>query len=131
MAATRRLNWRDGIATPIVAFTVLLTLAVTNAWGWPVVGSSYRTGAIALFIVGLAACASGGQSLVGGQRDAFLTIGRALSGVAVLLFVGALVFGTAPVFVGLEAVILVKWVLATIHHVAGGVRPGATRMDTT
>lgn len=118
----RGLSWRDGLATLIVAFAMLLTAAVIQGWSWPVVGSRYRVGGVVLFVVGLAACIAGGESLAGRPGDAFLQTVRWLSILAALLLLGCLIYATPPFFVGLAAFIVLMWLLATVHHLVGSVR---------
>ncbi len=131
MDASRRLSWRDGIATLITAFVVLLTAAVTNEWGWPVVGSSYRVGGLILFAAGLATCIVAGESMAGKRSDPFLTAAKWLSVLAPALLLATLIFATAPFLVGLAAVIVALWLLATLHHFATGIRGMGARTTTT
>jgi hypothetical protein len=84
-------------------------------------------GTVAPFVVGLAACTAGGESCGGGQPNPFLTIAPLPSGVATLLLVGGLTSGTAAFFFGLTAVIILKWVLATTHHVVDGFHGARSR----
>ncbi len=131
MNTTRGLSLRDGVATLLTGFALLVAAAVTNGWDWPVVGSSYRIGGLVLFVVGVAACAVGGESFASRPPDAFLAIGRWLSALASVLLLAILVFGTAPFLVGLSALILVLWLLATGRHLVGGIRSAAMRPTLT
>lgn len=131
MDTARGLSWRDGAATVLTGFAVLLTAAVTNGWGWPVVGGSYRIGALALFLVGLAGCIVGGQSFVGARSDAFLAIGKWSSILAPVLLLATLIVGTAPFFVGLASLIVALWLLATVHHAVNGFHGARNRTAAT
>ena len=59
--ATMRLTWRDGVAALFAVVVGLITLAVTQGWGWPLLGS-YRAGIVALALVGVPMCLIGGYA---------------------------------------------------------------------
>jgi len=55
-----RLTWRDGITTVLAALVVLVTLAATQGWDWPLLGSE-RAAVAALTVLGYAMCVFGGS----------------------------------------------------------------------
>lgn len=107
---------------------VLATVAVTQGWGWPLLGS-VSAGMAVMFGVGAVGCALG-LSTLGSQsgRDS-------LAGFAGLLGAGALavfIFGprTEAWMIALAALIVALWVVSTARHflrnVGGAVpRPAA------
>lgn len=126
-----RLAWKDGVAALFAVVVGMITLAVTQSWGWPLL-ASYRSGIVALAVVGVPMC------LVGGYRfwespafshphlilkDPFLTAAAALGLVAVGLLVAGLIAATQVLFVALAGVMGVLWIIATVHH-AVEERPG-------
>ena len=126
-----RLTWRDGVAALFAVTVGLIILAVTQSWGWPLLGS-YRAGIIALAAVGVPMCLIGGYAFWDSPafrhprlilKDPFLTTAATLGLVAVAVLVVGLATGTQAPFVGLAAVMGVLWILTTTHH-AVEERPG-------
>jgi hypothetical protein len=126
-----RLTWRDGVAALFAVVVGLITLAVTQDWGWPLL-SSYRAGIVALALVGVPMCLIGGYAFWDSPafshprlilKDPFLTAAAALGLVAVAVLVVGLITGTQAPFVGLAAVMGVLWIVTTTHH-AVEERPG-------
>jgi len=81
-----RLTWRDGVAAVFAGLIVLIVLAVTGSWGWPLLGS-YRAGIVALVLLAVPMCVIGG-----------------------------LVVETQVWLVALAALIGTKWLIATARH---------------
>jgi hypothetical protein len=115
-----RLTWRDGVATLFAALVGLTALAVTQSWGWPLLGS-YRAGIVALALVGVPMCLIGGYAFWDSPafkhpalilRDPFLIATSTLGFVAVGLIVAGLVSGTQAPFVGLAGVMGILWIIA-------------------
>ena len=126
-----RLTWRDGVAALFAVVVGLITLAVTQDWGWPLLGS-YRAGIIALALVGVPMCLIGGYAFWDSPafrhpqlilKDPFLTASAALGLVAVAVLVVGLITGTLAPFVALAGVMGGLWILTTTHH-AVEQRPG-------
>jgi hypothetical protein len=126
-----RLTWRDGVAALFAVAVALITLAVTQSWGWPLLGS-YRAGIVSLLVVGVPMCLIGGYafwdspafnhpSLI--PKDPFLTVAAALGVAAAALVVVGLIAATQTLFVSLAGVIGALWIIATMHH-AVEERPG-------
>ena len=56
-----KLTYRDAITTALATLVVAITLAVTQGWAWPMLGSP-RAGIIAVGILGVAMCSIGTRS---------------------------------------------------------------------
>jgi hypothetical protein len=114
-----QLTWRDGAATVLAALVVTVLLAVTQAWSWPLLGD-YRSGVIALTIVGFAMCTVGLQVADGNAAASFkrplMILGSVLGVAALALVITGLIFATGPLFVALAIVILALWFVTTIDH---------------
>lgn len=115
-----RLTWRDGITTVLAALVVLVTLAATQGWDWPLLGSE-RSAIGMLGVLGYAMCYAAGTpkaflSMKGGYR----TLSSVLGAVALLIFVVGLIWPSETWLVLLAADILLLWAIATVRH---GVRP--------
>jgi hypothetical protein len=118
------LTWRDGVATVFAMLIGLVTLAVVNAWGWPLLGS-YKAGGIVLLALAVPMCAVGGNAFWNSVafehparafHDPYLTVDMVLAPVAIGVVVGALVTGSQEWFLALGAVIGLKWLVATTRH---------------
>jgi hypothetical protein len=110
-----RLSWKDATATLLAAAAVLVALAVTNAWGWPLLGN-YRAGTVALTLLGVGMCASGTATAKASWSDPFVIIASLLGVVALALIVAGLMYATQPLFVALAADILALWFVSTLRH---------------
>lgn len=113
-----RLTLRDGATTVLAAFAILVTLAVTQAWSWPLLGG-YRAGVIALTIIGLGMCTVGG---VGSKAPSapFVAIVSLLGVAALTLIIVGLIVGTEALFVALAAVLVAMWFVTTVDHALPG-----------
>ena len=119
-----RLTLRDGAATALAALAVLVTLAVTQGWAWPLLGG-YRAGILALTLTGIAMCATGAGAVAGSTMKEPLAVIVSVLGVAALvLIVLGLVAGTQTPFVGLAAVLVAMWFFTTVHHAVGATGSG-------
>ncbi|HEV8598972.1 MAG TPA: hypothetical protein VGQ69_06400 [Gemmatimonadales bacterium] len=114
-----RLTWKDGISAVLAAFTVLVALAVTNAWAWPLLGD-YRAGTVALTLVGFGMCATGTAVGKASWANPFVAIATLLGVVALVLIVGGLIYATQPIFVALAATIVALWFVSTLRHLLEG-----------
>jgi len=114
-----RVTWRDGVETVLAGATVAITLAVTQASGWPLPGS-VGAGIVGLGVVGWAMCIFGGATgSVPSMRDPF-TITMSLLGVAALtLIVVGLITKSEAALVALAAVTLLMWFASTTAHAFG------------
>jgi hypothetical protein len=66
-----RLTWRDGVETIVAVATVAIALAVTQEWGWLLLGS-IGAGVLVLGIVGIAMCTfSDSTKTVPSMKDPF------------------------------------------------------------
>ena len=108
------LTSKDGFTTLLAGLTVLVLLAVTQAWGWPLI-SNYRWGTAVLTVLGLAA-GCGYAARTWSARDQFIVLGSALGVAALVLAVGGLIVGSETWFVALGVDLLVLWAVSTLHH---------------
>ncbi|MBI4260340.1 MAG: hypothetical protein HY658_07220 [Actinobacteria bacterium] len=90
-------------------------LAVERAWGWPLLGS-YRTGVLALGVVGMAMCSLSSPARSSGWSNALVGIAAALGAAALVLVVVGLTGGSRTAFVWLSADVLVLWGVSTVRH---------------
>lgn len=129
------LTWKDGLTTILFAAAIAVMLAVTQAWGWPLLGS-HRAGALLLGLLGLGMCAGGA---VEGRRRSrvYSTTMAALGSMALVLLIWGIIAGSEAVFLALGATIGVMWLASTIGHALGygaaprparGVRPASERI---
>ncbi|HET7419413.1 MAG TPA: hypothetical protein VFL27_03450 [Candidatus Dormibacteraeota bacterium] len=118
------LSWRDAAATILVGAAVAVTLAVVNAWGWPLVADA-RAGAIAVLVLGFAASVTGGgpQWFIAALRREVSTQGMWLSifasamGLLSFVLLAVNLFANSVTLLAWTTVaLLVLWVVATIHH---------------
>jgi hypothetical protein len=118
-----RLTWRDGAATVLAALTVMVTLALTQAWSWPLLGS-YQAGVVALTIIGVAMCTAGAMGTeTPSVTQPFAAIVSVLGVAALGLIIFGLIAATQAPFVALAVVLLAIWFVTTVHHALAGV-PG-------
>jgi hypothetical protein len=110
-----RFTSKDVFGLVLAATAVVVAMAVTYGWGWPLLGD-YRAGTVALGAIGIAMCA--GASDVKGTRmsDPFIVLATLLGITALGLFIAGLVWATAQIFAGLVAAIIGLWLVATVRH---------------
>ena len=92
-----KLTYRDAITTALATLVVAITLAITQGWAWPMLGSP-RAGIIAVGILGVAMC-SIARSEDMATRSAFvqhpaMMVGSVLGAVALVLLIAGLIIGT-------------------------------------
>jgi hypothetical protein len=111
-----QLTWRDGAATILAALVVTVLVAVTQAWAWPLLGD-YRSGVIALTILGFTMCTVGFRAAdAPAFKQPFMIIGSVLGVVALALVVFGLIFATQALFVALAITLLALWIVTTVDH---------------
>lgn len=111
-----QLTWRDGAATVLAALVVVVLLAVTQAWSWPLLGD-YRAGVIALTIIGFYMCIVGmGATEASAFKQPLMIIGSLLGVAALGLIVFGLIFATQGLFVVLAITLLALWIVTTVDH---------------
>ena len=111
-----RLSWKDGITTALLLVALLVVQAVIQGWGWPLLGS-YRTGVLALGILGISMCTIGAQINEGSfGKSPYTILASLLGGGALVLIVVGLVIGSRAVFLAVASDILVLWAMATVRH---------------
>jgi hypothetical protein len=109
-----RLTWKDFAATVLVAASTVATVAVIQAWGWPLLGS-VRAGTAVVFLIGMAGCMLSGAGDAIAQKK-----GGAGVAVASVLGIAALVFAAIGLIAGSE------WAL-----IALAITNGALWLETT
>ena len=123
-----KLTWRDAVATLFAIVAGAITLAVTQGWDWPLLGS-YRAGTAALLIVGVPMCAIGGFEFSHSPevrhisllvRDPFLVIAVPLGIAAAVVAIWGLVSPSETMFIALAVLMGVLWVIATVRHAFEG-----------
>lgn len=124
-----RLTWRDVETTLLAVLVVGVTLALTQGWSLPLLGS-YRAGVIALTIIGMAMCAAGGVSTeTPSFTQPFVAIVSVVGVAAVGLIILGLTTSTQAPLVALALVLLAMWFVTTVHHALPGTpgQPARTR----
>jgi len=117
-----RLTWRDGVTALLVGACGLIFLAVSDGWGWPLLGG-YRSGAAALLVVGLAACIVGGSNMITFDTRDVMVLGATTMGFfAFAVGIWGLMTGSETAFAILLVTIVMLWIVATIHHSLAGER---------
>jgi hypothetical protein len=110
------LTWRDGVGTLLIAGAVAVTLAVTNAWGWPLLGDA-RAGVIAVTVLSFASCSLVARIAPWTEgTNAFLVLTVILGIAALGLVIGGLVLNSMPELVYLTVVVVAMWLVTTVHH---------------
>jgi hypothetical protein len=119
------ITWRDGVATVLAAAVAFVGLAVTNEWGWPMLGS-FRAGTLVVGILGLAMCITGGSgsAVEAGMQDRGVRMLAWLGGFSFVLIAAGLITGSELVFMALVIVTLGMWLMATIRHAGAGIGAG-------
>jgi len=117
-----KVTYRDAITTVLAALVLAVTLAVTQGWAWPMLGST-RAGIVAVGILGVAMCSIGTRSEDMATRDAFvhhpgMIVGSALGAVALVLLIAGLIAGTEALLIVLAGDLVLLWAVATIRHAA-------------
>ena len=115
-----KLDWRDAVATLLVAVGLALALSVTQGWNWPLLGG-VREGIIALALLGF------GAHLLGAPRERFyftdpfgLTTLLVAVGAMAIAIVGGLITGTVEYLLMLMVVVAMLWAFATLRHAVEG-----------
>lgn len=96
-------------------------------WHWPLLGF-YRTGIVALAIIGQMGCILGGsadevasmKSASAPSHKAIMAIEGTLGGLALVLVIVGLVVGTRAPFVARVSDILILWLVSTLRHAVVG-----------
>lgn len=102
-----KLTWRDGVTTILAGLTVAIAFAVTQEWGWPLLGS-VAAGVAVLGVVGWAMCVLGGATTSApSMTNPFTVVMAAFRSVALVLIVVGLITRNEAVFVALAAVTVV------------------------
>ena len=111
-----KLTWRDGATTILAGLTVAAVVAVTQGWGWPLLGS-VAAGVGVVGALGWAMCLLGGATgSVPSMKDPF-TVGMSVLGsVALVLIVVGVIAKSEGVLIALAVVTVSMWVVSTTAH---------------
>jgi hypothetical protein len=112
---TMRFTSKDVVGTLLAATAVLVALALTNGWGWPLLGD-YRAGTIALAVIGFAMCGAASDYTAASWSHPLVVLASILGVAALGLVVAGLVWATAALFVWLAVVIVALWFVSTVRH---------------
>jgi Ca2+/Na+ antiporter len=107
-----RLTYKDGAATSFVAAAGALFAWHLTAPDTAFVGSARWTSVVVL-VLGLVACASGGQLTGDSGYQRFMS---AMAALQFLLMLGVLVTANDGVLATLVAVLVVMWLVTTVRH---------------
>ena len=110
-----RFTAKDLVGTLLAGAAVAVTLAVTNAWGWPLL-ADYRAGTVALAVIGFGMCAAGSDYSTVRGPDPFVMVAGILGVAALGLMIAALFWATATLFVWFAATIVALWAVTTVRH---------------
>jgi hypothetical protein len=125
------LTWKDGVATLLTGLALLVFVAAHRSWDVWLVGSSYRSAAVAVALLGAATCALGAASEElerGREASTPVKLLSAVGGLTGVLAIAAIASGSLTALSLLVLAIVVLWVGATLRHAshAAGHRPVAT-----
>ena len=123
-----KLTWRDGAETALAGLVVVIALAVTDDWGWPLLGSA-RAGVVALAIVGQTMCVVARTPsvveawLASPRKDPGIAIAAVLGALALGLVIAGLIVGTDAVLLALAFTLVTLWAVTTSIHAVEGPSP--------
>ena len=113
---------KDAGALVVTALAVGVLAATDRGWSVPLVGTSHRWAAVAVLLLGMAAC-----SLGSARSGAGAWVLGALGAVSLGLTVTAIVTGSLPALTLAVAAFVALWAGSTLRHMlAGSSRPPAT-----
>ena len=113
------LTREDGLATALTALAVLAFVATHQAWDVWLIGSSHRSAAVAVTLLGVATCALGSASeeLSKGSRPGTAVMALAgVGAVAGVLAIVAVATGSLTALSLLVLSIVVLWAGSTLRH---------------
>ena len=116
-----RLTSKDVVGTLLAAAAVVVALAVTNGWSWPLLGD-YRAGTVALAVIGFGMCAAASDYSTVHGPDPLVVLASMLGIAALGLIVGGLIWASASIFVWLAVVIVALWFVSTLRHLIAPAR---------
>jgi hypothetical protein len=105
------LTRRDAVATAFTGLAALTLVIALAGWNVPLIGDSYRSAAVAAFLLGVGGYLSGRP--LQGYREPLLGV---LGIVALALAILALATGSAAFLVLLVADTIVLWAATTMRH---------------
>jgi|RhiMethySRZTD1v2_1073278.scaffolds.fasta_scaffold161787_4 hypothetical protein len=114
-----RLTWKDGAATLLTAFAVLVFFAAHQSWDVWLIGSSNRWAAVAVTLLGAVTCGLGAASdelAAGREATTSVKLLSAVGAVTGVLAILAIATGSLTMLSLLVLGIVVLWVGATLRH---------------
>lgn len=122
--------FRELGAAVFTAVALLLALSVTQGWNWPLLADA-RAGIIALVVVGLGACITGGSAAPSwSMRDPLLILSVAVAAVLLVAAVAGLFVNSMPYLVVAMVATAILWLAATLRHILAAAKPGVGRLTT-
>ncbi|HET8641269.1 MAG TPA: hypothetical protein VFM37_04990 [Pseudonocardiaceae bacterium] len=111
-----RLTWHDAAATGAVAAAVALYWAFRAGLDLPLV-SAPRMLSVVVFILGVTACAAGGNAIIPGQHSPrWASVFGIHGAVAFVLTLLVLITGSAMLLAWLVGLVVLLWLFTTIRH---------------
>lgn len=111
-----RLTWHDAAATGAVAAAVALYWAFRAGLDLPLV-SAPRMLSVVVFILGVTACAVGGNAIIPGQHSpSWASLFGIHGAVAFVLTLLVLITGSAMLLAWLVGLVVLLWLFTTIRH---------------
>ena len=122
-----RLTWHDAAATGAVAAAVALYWAFRAGLDLPLV-SAPRMLSVVVFILGVTACAVGGNAIIPGQHSPrWASVFGIHGAVAFVLTVLVLITGSAMLLAWLVGLVVLLWLFTTIRHAVVAPEPELER----
>ena len=110
-----RFTSKDLVGTALAAGAVVVALAVTSRWGWPLLGD-FRAGTIALALIGFAMCGTASDYSTVRPSHPLVMLATVLGVAALGLIIAGLIWATVELFFWLAAVIVALWFVTTVRH---------------
>lgn len=123
-----RLTWKDAAATALVGGALSLYAGFLAGAGLPLV-SGPRMLALAVLVLGVAACVTGGSVLATAGGEPATPLARWFSFFGTIAFVTAvlvMITGSEPLLAVLVGTIVMLWLAATLRHL---LTPGGSRQQ--
>lgn len=125
-----RLTRRDGLATLVVTAAAALYWAYWVGADLPLVSGS-RVLSVVVFVLGVTACAVGGNAIVPGESEPrrWAQVYGIHGVIAFMLAILVLITGSSALLAALVALVVLLWLTATVRHVV--VAPTVVRRQPT
>jgi hypothetical protein len=112
-----RLSWRDVVDTVLAGAVLMVGMAVSNEWGWPLLGSP-RAGSLAVGFLGIAMCsvAGSGRAVEQEMKEPGVRVLTGMGALALVLMIVGVITGSDLVFLALVIDTIGMWLMSTIRH---------------